>query len=264
MQFSQPLALALIQSEERFLVDLNDAWQWIGYYTKQKAKNKLLNNFDLGTDYIKPNDKEGDFNQTGVNPTKYGSQVGRKKEIILLTIDCFKSLGMMAGTEKGKEIRRYFLECERQVKTVIPAQQKELERLKLELALSQSRERLAGATQMLALINPGLPALAFGKPDAVVEIERPITVITDAYGRSQRYDGFSITQLANQYGFGKGKKANDRCRAWIASLGITDGDWIEEPAAHVTRKLPRRLLGKLDAAFTAGKGDRQKLLGERS
>ena len=147
--------------------------------------------------------------------------------------------------------------------TVIPAQQKELEKLKLELALSQSRERLAGATQMLALINPGLPALAFGKPDAVVEIERPITVITDAYGRSQRYDGFSITQLAQQYGFGKGKKANDRCRAWIASIGITEGDWIEEPAAHVTRKLPRRLLGRLDAAFTAGTGDRQKLLGER-
>lgn len=34
----------------------------------------------------------------------------------MLTVDCFKSLGMMAGTEQGKKIRRYFLECERQLK----------------------------------------------------------------------------------------------------------------------------------------------------
>jgi hypothetical protein len=37
-------------------------------------------------------------------------------EKIQLTVECLKSLGMMAGTEQGKLIRRYFLECEKIVR----------------------------------------------------------------------------------------------------------------------------------------------------
>ncbi|MBE7384392.1 MAG: Rha family transcriptional regulator [Leptolyngbya sp. SIO1E4] len=148
------------------------------------------------------------------------------------------------------------------IQTVIPAQQHEIEKLKLELALAQTRERLAVSTQMLALINPGLPALAFGKPEAVVEVERPVTVITDAYGRCERYDGATITELAKRYGFGKGRKANQQCREWLRSVGIRDEDWIEEPAAHVTKKLPRELMRRLDDHFYGGEGERQRNLGE--
>ena len=252
MEFSHDLALALVRSEERFPVDFDDAWQWLGYSAKHKAKSKLTRNFEEGLDY-----------STKWLSVAHGNGLSASRaESIFLTIDCFKSLGMMAGTEKGREIRRYFLECERQVQQVIPAQQAEIEKLRLELALSQSRERLAGATQMLALINPGLPALAFGKPDAVVEVERPITVVTDAYGRPQRFDGATITELAQRYGFGRGKKANDRCRAWIRSLGIGDDAWIDEPAAHITRKLPRELLGRLDQNFHGKRGERQVNVGE--
>ncbi|MEM6432237.1 MAG: hypothetical protein AAF773_00040 [Cyanobacteria bacterium P01_D01_bin.115] len=255
MEFSHGLALRLVQSQEEFPVDFDDAWRWLGYSTKQKAKNRLSSNFDIGLDYRV-------FNQVGKNPTGKRFQGGRPTEKIRLTIDCFKSLGMMAGTDKGKEIRRYFLECERTVKDVIPAQQSELEKLKLELALSHSRERLAGATHILALMNPGLPALAFGKPEAVIEIDRPVTIVTDAYGRAQRFDGATITELAQRYGFGRGKKANDRCRSWIRSLGIGDNQWIEEPAAHITRKLPREILSRLDQNFHAKSGERQLNAGE--
>jgi len=51
---------------------------------------------------------------------------------------------MMAGTQKGKEIRHYFLECERIAKKAvetIPAQSQEIERLKLELELLQARQK---------------------------------------------------------------------------------------------------------------------------
>ena len=117
MDFSHDLALALTQSTNEFPVDFDDAWQWIGYATKQKAKNKLLNNFEQGLD----------FNLTQmVKVQKEGRRtVSRPYEHIALTTDCFKSLGMMAGTEKGKEIRRYFLDCERQVKALISAQQQQ-------------------------------------------------------------------------------------------------------------------------------------------
>ena len=109
MDFSHELALALTQSANEFPVDFDDAWRWIGYNKKQQAKNKLTNNFEPDVDYKV-------FTQTGVNSTQQRIQGGRPSEKISLTIDCFKSLGMMAGTENGKEIRRYFLDCERQAK----------------------------------------------------------------------------------------------------------------------------------------------------
>lgn len=66
---------------------------------------------------------------------------GSGMEDIRLNIDCFKSLGMMANTQKGKEVRRYFLECKRIAKKaveIIPAQSQEIERLKLELELARA------------------------------------------------------------------------------------------------------------------------------
>lgn len=67
--------------------------RWIGYRKKQDAKNKLTNNFEPELDYQ-------------VLLTHLGKQRGRgghNREQIKLAVDCFKSLGMMAGTDKGKE-----------------------------------------------------------------------------------------------------------------------------------------------------------------
>nr|WP_290224205.1 hypothetical protein [Trichocoleus desertorum] len=108
MEFSHELALALVRSADPFPIDFDDAWQWVGYSSKQKAKNKLLNHFEEGIDFLTKRLKN--------------SQGGRPSELIQLTIDCFKSFGMMAGTDKGKEIRRYFLECERTAKAAFANQ----------------------------------------------------------------------------------------------------------------------------------------------
>ncbi len=146
MEFSHELALSLVQSTEQFPVDFDAGWQWLGYSSKQKAKNKLTNHFEKEIDYL----------------TKWVKtpQGGRPSEFIGLSIDCFKSLGMMAGTGQGKEVRRYFLECERiakQAVEIIPAQSQEIERLKLELQVAQaqataaqSQERLMQATNAIA------------------------------------------------------------------------------------------------------------------
>lgn len=95
----------LIESKEDFPVDFNDAWQWIGYKRKDIAKEALTRDFVKGVDYL--------ISFSGLNrKTPSG---GRSSELIVLTIDCFKSLAMMAGTAKGKEVRRYFLECEKEL-----------------------------------------------------------------------------------------------------------------------------------------------------
>jgi anti-repressor protein len=99
--FSQTLAQEYISSNDPFPVDFDDAWQWLGYSTKQKCKTKLGNNFESGLDY--------NLNQTVKVQNEGGRSVSRPFEEIKLTIDCFKSLAMMAGTEKGKaKHQRYY------------------------------------------------------------------------------------------------------------------------------------------------------------
>jgi phage anti-repressor protein len=99
LTFSQELAISLYTSKETHPIDLDDAWQWLGYSTKQKALQSLKSNFEEGEDFLTKRVKSS----TG----------GRPSDLIVLTVDCFKSLGMMAGTSQGKAIRKYFLECER-------------------------------------------------------------------------------------------------------------------------------------------------------
>ena len=94
MEFSHELALALVQSTDQFPVDFDAAWKWIGYSTKQKAKNKLTNNFDVGIDYtLTKNARRVKGNNSG------GSII---YEDIRLTADCFERL--KAITPKPKQL----------------------------------------------------------------------------------------------------------------------------------------------------------------
>ncbi|MBW4639264.1 MAG: hypothetical protein KME05_13700 [Gloeocapsa sp. UFS-A4-WI-NPMV-4B04] len=52
MEFSHDSALAFVQSDKQFPVDFDDAWQWIGYLTKQMARKKLVNNFEPEIDFL--------------------------------------------------------------------------------------------------------------------------------------------------------------------------------------------------------------------
>jgi len=88
----------IAQSAEQYPVDFDDAWQWIGYSTKQKGLNMLTANFEEGLDFL---------------TKRLKSTGGRPAEEYRLTVDCFKSFCMMAGTEKGKEVRKYYLAVEK-------------------------------------------------------------------------------------------------------------------------------------------------------
>jgi len=106
MDFNINLAKALIESTEEFPVDFDDAWEWVGYTRKDSAKEKLTRNFEKGLDYS--------AKWRSVAHSK-GSTASRVEKIFL-TVDAFKSFCMMAGTEKGKDVRKYFIECEKVAK----------------------------------------------------------------------------------------------------------------------------------------------------
>lgn len=156
MEFSHELARQLLESEASnpFVVDFDNAWRWIGWPKKQHGKEVLLNNFV----------EEVDFLRLGVKT----STGGRPSQSIWLTVDCFKSLGMMAGTQKGKEIRRYFLECERIAKKaveIIPAQSERIRELELDNENLERKQRYLELSHAIATSTSNA-YLAFLRGDA--------------------------------------------------------------------------------------------------
>ena len=105
MELTPDVVFGLIRSDKEFPIDFDDAWQWIGYTRKDTAKDLLESRFDRGFDFSGENRKNG--------------QRGRPVEKIFLTIDCFKQFCMVAETQKGKEVRRYFLNCEAELKRLL-------------------------------------------------------------------------------------------------------------------------------------------------
>lgn len=257
-------------------VDANDQEYWVARelqeplgYTKWQNFHTLIKK---GLAACENSGAKGFDHFTGVsNMIETGKGAQREQQDYCLSRYA-AYLTAMNGDPRKLEIaaaQAYFAAKTREAETVIPAQSVEIEKLRLQLELSKSelarnqcQERLLSAAQILNYHNPGLAALALGKPEAIVEVEKPVTVIMDAYGRPEKYDGVTITELSKRYGFGKGTKANKQCREWIKSIGVDDDQWIDEPAAHVTRKLPRQMLSVLDQGFQGGKGQRQKLMGE--
>ncbi len=89
-------------------INLEDVFKMIGFANKENAKRTLKNNFTEGEDYKKllvrtdeqvPNLKDGkDLGGAGLN-----------KETVMLNVDTFKNLCMLTKTEKGKQIRKYYV-----------------------------------------------------------------------------------------------------------------------------------------------------------
>ncbi|WP_062288802.1 hypothetical protein [Nostoc piscinale] len=105
--FNIDVARSLYDSLDTFPVDFENAWQWLGYSRKDNAKSKFLKcGFVKGLDYEV---------FLGVQENPLG---GRPSEDICLTVECLKQWGMMCGTDKGREVRMYFLECEKIAKSL--------------------------------------------------------------------------------------------------------------------------------------------------
>ena len=114
MDFSEDAIFGIIRSTDPFPIDFDDAWQWIGYSSKQKAYDCLKLNLEEGLDFSTERLKNRISEET---PRKKG----RPAKTIYLTTDGFKMFCQSAGTDKGKQVRRYFVECERQLKQRLEA-----------------------------------------------------------------------------------------------------------------------------------------------
>ena len=111
MDFNIELAQELLDSPDKFPVPLDRAWTWLGYATKQKALNTLESYFEENVDYVFKT--SGHNSQDKNNQTVEKATAGRSSHLYFLTVNCLKEFGMIARTEQGKQIRKYFLECEK-------------------------------------------------------------------------------------------------------------------------------------------------------
>lgn len=167
----------------------------------------------------------------------------------------------------------YFSIKTHEAETVIPAQDAEIEKLKLQLAIAQAnnstvltQERLLLTGQAIVAMH-GAPMLALiqGRPNAVVtekEVVRETVMVDRNLNPVATFDGMGITEVAKRLGFGTTKKDITQCRKWLESVGIKDEDWRQEMTAHASAKLPRELMPKLRELWMQRKGNRQILLGE--
>jgi phage anti-repressor protein len=84
-----------------FPINLENVFAMIGFANKGNAKRTLESNFTLNEDYkilLLPKDKQ--------------MRGGHNDEKIMLNVDTFKNLCMMVKTEKGKQIRKYYVKLE--------------------------------------------------------------------------------------------------------------------------------------------------------
>lgn len=137
--FSLEIAKSLVESNNQFPVEFDLAWQWLEYSRKDNAKSSLIENFIEELDFL--------------IVKELGSlAVPRPKEKILLTIDCFKAWSMMANTTKGREVRLYFLECEKIAKSKTSFQLPTTFAEALQLAADQAKA-LEEAVKQQALLE---------------------------------------------------------------------------------------------------------------
>lgn len=83
-----------------FIIDIDIVVKWLDS-RKSRIKETLVNTYNLNIDYK-------------ISKEKPNSKISKSnKEIILLTPDCFKRLCLLSKTEKGEEVRTYFIELEK-------------------------------------------------------------------------------------------------------------------------------------------------------
>jgi hypothetical protein len=112
-----------------FVVDLDNVWRWLGFQQKNNARLLLDKFFVNDNDYKIKNEEDITISEKESN--KQGKQNGgHNRQIIMLTIKCFKSLCLKAQTKKAAEIHEYYMKLEEVLHQVV---EEETDELRLQL-----------------------------------------------------------------------------------------------------------------------------------
>ncbi|WP_414755850.1 hypothetical protein [Anabaena sp. CCY 9910] len=141
-EFTLELAEKLHNSNQ--IIDCDWAWSVLGYSRKDSAKRMLTGYFEQNFDYFVqlPDESSEALPHDIFHINVENSKAGRPVEKIYLTIECFKEMGMLSKSEQGRQIRKYFLQCETIAKEsvkLIPQLQQQIQDLQQNFAQLQTQ-----------------------------------------------------------------------------------------------------------------------------
>jgi MSV199 domain/T5orf172 domain len=127
----------LNHSDDEFVIDFDNVWEWMGFTRLDNAKRTLYKHFTQDVDYkiLLPGARYQDSNEKPLLPKEERfspvQNGGQNKETILVTLSTFKDMCMRANTKKAKEIRTYYTKLEKILMELVNEEAVEL-RLQLE------------------------------------------------------------------------------------------------------------------------------------
>jgi phage anti-repressor protein len=205
--FSLATAQDLFDNTNPFPVDFDVAWGWLDFSNKANAKKAFkLAGFIEGADFILK-DELGSLD------------VPRPAEKISLSVDCLKMWAMMAGTQKGKEVRRYFLECEKIAKSKVAIPIAPVAPIETKMMAANVIDKLSNNDRLPATVKQLLiDSLVNEYIDATPKLP----------ANTQRWVG--VVQKAEELGF----KTDSSSRVKL-------GHFVSSQAQQVTRQKEERL-----------------------
>jgi phage anti-repressor protein len=167
--------------------------------------------------------REGGFLPEGKKPAN-----GRPPKEYFLTLDSAKHVAMMSGTDKGFEVRDYFIECERRTRASAPRTRVELIRSWLEAEEARELERIekeAAKAELADVIDNNTlfphPEWTNGVGIAVTRIKStyvPYMAIPDI-GTVLHYVGHPLTKFRLRYA--SEESVNGNLDMWVEE-GLED------------------------------------------
>jgi len=131
---SKDVVKDLLKREEGdYPVPFQDLYKWLGYNQKSDAVKTLEKNFHRDQDYV-------------VEWTTKKARQGKpptSSKLYFLTTDCAKAFSMASHTSTGAIVRQYFIEAEKELRSINQHQHSYAEALKLAAdALKEQEERI--------------------------------------------------------------------------------------------------------------------------
>jgi anti-repressor protein len=154
--------IRIIETEGRQAASARELHQWLETQDQfaQWAKRMFEYGFTQGTDYEAQTEFVEHSNGIG----------GRNRIDYILTIETAKEISMLQRTDKGKEARQYFMECEKQLKKLFTLPQ----------TFSEALRSLADATE-----REDAALLKLSSAKKTIEENKPKTVFADSVIGSQ-------------------------------------------------------------------------------
>lgn len=99
-----------------FIIEMDDVWKWLGFSRRDPCKRLIEKHFTKNTDY-----------KILLHQIVEQVHGGHNKEKIIMNVETFKSLCLLANTERSKSVRKYYYKLEQLLHGLLEEQANELQ-----------------------------------------------------------------------------------------------------------------------------------------